>query len=515
MAGNPKILESEKRLSHSVLWDLQQKAYREFGIKAWSQHGVPSYITSNSFTARCYAHVVLGFIRDCLAKKLLDISHPIYLLDLGAGSGRFAYLFLQELLSLFDIDSFSDVKICYVLTDIVESNLTFLQNHALLQPYFQRGILDCAYYHHAQKEPIYLMLHQVKLDASSLVNPLILIANYFFDTIPQDLFRMEHGVLKEGRIELELSQDEKLASPTSSDPFLINHLKYKYTYHPIAAPKTYYAEPYLNASLQEYSKELEGYSFLFPIGALQVLKTFIEWTNSRFLLLAGDQGVCSLEQVRQGGEPKISLHGSFSIAVSYYSLGAFLNGQGGEVLMNSMSDPTFVNMGAILDKDGRKFTETALAFRNHLASFTPVDFWKIVSLTEEKWPSAPLDQLLLLIKLGNWDAMTLYAFFGRIRALLSGATNEQKQQLKQIIDEVSKRFYPISPDNGDFILNLGVLLFEMHYYREALEYFKNSMTITGPKPAAFKNMAACYQMLGDKKAAQEYLQQAIDAVDKR
>ena len=92
--------EKATRLSESLLWKLQNDAYSEFGIEAWSRQGVPSYITSNPFIARCYAHVVLGYIRDLIAQGTLVANEPIYLFDLGAGTGRFGFLFLKELLCL-------------------------------------------------------------------------------------------------------------------------------------------------------------------------------------------------------------------------------------------------------------------------------------------------------------------------------------------------------------------------------------------------------------------------------
>ncbi len=61
------ILEEDQRLSQSLLWKLQETAYGQFGIQAWSCQGVPFYITSNSYTAKCYAHVALGFLHQGFA----------------------------------------------------------------------------------------------------------------------------------------------------------------------------------------------------------------------------------------------------------------------------------------------------------------------------------------------------------------------------------------------------------------------------------------------------------------
>lgn len=486
------ILENDKRLSESILWELQHEAYCQFGIEAWNQHGVPSYITSNSYTARAYAHIALGYLRDCIAHSLLDLAHPVYFLDLGAGTGRFAYFFLKELCTFLDSSTLPKIKICYVMTDIVASNLDFWQQHPYLKPYFESGILDKAYYHHTQKTPIHLINSNQMLFKEIVINPLVLICNYFFDTIPQDLFRIKNGVLEEGRVTLSVKggSREEIAS---LQPSIINKLAYTYSYQPLTDLNiTHYPEK-LQILLDSFRDKLEGCAFLFPIGAFEGMETFIELSKSRLLLLAGDQGLCTIDQLRQSGEPKLSLHGSFSLPVSYYSIAAFFHQQFGKAWLTSFSDPTFVMMAAVLGIENA--SETLLAFHEHLDNFEPTDYFKLVSLTEEQWKEPPLDYILLLIKLGNWDASVLLSFFTAIRQTLASATEQQKERLRATIAQVYEHFYPTGPSAGDFVLNLGVLFFEMQDFIKAKKYFHFSMQISGTNTMALKNIAACDQML--------------------
>jgi hypothetical protein len=486
------ILEKDKRLSNSILWKLQQEAYSRYGIEAWNQYGVPSYITSNSYTARAYAHVALGYIRDGIAHDTLDLSQPLYFLDLGAGTGRFTYFFLNELSAFLSSSSLPKIKICYVMTGMVASNLEFWQTHSYLKPYFESGILDRALYHHAQKAPIHLINRNIILSTETVINPLILICNYFFDTIPQDLFRFKNGMLEEGRIALTVNNaaEEEIAS---LNPSLINKLSYQYSYHPFTDEcKTGYSEK-LRILLDSFRDKLEGCSFLFPSGAFEALETFIDLSQSRLLLLAGDQGLCTVEQLRQSGEPKLSLHGSFSFPVSYFAMAAFFQQQSGKYWLTSFSDPTFVIMAAVLGLENAP--ETTLAFHEHIDNFEPTDYFKLVSLTEEQseeQDQAPsLDYILLLIKLGNWDASVLLGFFSAIRQALPSATQPQKDRLQATIGEVYKHFYPTGPSSGDFVLNLGVLLFEMQDFAGAKKYFQASMEITGSNTTALNNITAC------------------------
>ena len=59
----------------------------------------------HSFIARAYAKVILGLLKDVFEARpgcpvLGDASQPVYIVEVGAGHGRFAFLVLQALLDL-------------------------------------------------------------------------------------------------------------------------------------------------------------------------------------------------------------------------------------------------------------------------------------------------------------------------------------------------------------------------------------------------------------------------------
>src|SRR4051794_16708440 len=103
-------LDTKQRLSQSILWKLQRNYFDREGIAAWSAGAVPHHITSSPFIADAYARVVFGFLRDCHAATAqvknssfapLDSSQPVYIVELGSGPGRFAYLFLKRFLNVY------------------------------------------------------------------------------------------------------------------------------------------------------------------------------------------------------------------------------------------------------------------------------------------------------------------------------------------------------------------------------------------------------------------------------
>lgn len=480
------FLERDQPLSKSLLWKLQEQAYNQFGIAAWGQKGVPSSLTSNPFIAKSYAHIVLGYLRDCIQHEELDFSSPFYIFDLGAGSGRFAYLFLKEWEKFSSLPLLKKLKIKYVLTDISEANIRFWQQHPLLKPYFEKGIVDCAFFKHDQKKDLQLLVGGDILSKACFKNPIALIANYFFDTIPQDFFRKHDGFLEEGLISLKVEKEY-----SSLTPALINELQSSYTYKKIKPHSKYYQNAIYDPFLEDYSQLISEGSFLFPIGAFDVINTFQALTQTGFLVVASDQGLATEKQLKDHPEPNISLHGSFSIGVNYHALSHFIETLGGISLLPKLPDPTFITFAAVIHQTKKQFPETALAYHDFIESFSPIDYWKLISKAEEQIESTSLDDLILLVKLGNWDPISFHAFFPKITHALPHASENQKLILVQVIEQVWEHFYPISPEEGHFILNLGVLLFEMKLFEKAQIFFERARNILGDNPIITKNIKAC------------------------
>jgi len=518
LAAKHRFLEKKQRFSESILWNLQSEAYCQFGPEAWSYKGVPFYLTSNPYTAKQYVSVVIGYLRDCLKSNSatpLNISQPIYIFDLGAGTGRFGFLFLKELLEI--LESIWDFKldIRYVMTDIAYRNIAFWQQHPYLEKYIKRGILDFAYYYHGMSEdqPIKLILSHQELTPSMIHNPIILIANYFFDTIPQDLFRIKEGKLQEGQISISVKPSKETERLGPEDPKIIEHLECHYDYVPITKAD-YYSDPQLNKLLAAYLNQFNQATFLFPVGAFQSIRYFSFLSRQRLLLLAGDQGVSTKEQVEAWGEPKVSRHGSFSIAVSYHAIAHFFKQCLGAGLLTTFSDPLFVVMAGIFGGVEEEYGETCLAFKDSLDRFEPQDYWNIVNAIENKLDSFPLGYLLKLIRLGNWDPINFNAFFDTIRKKIPEASEALKKELGIVIHQVWEHFYPVSSDESGFILNLGVLFYELKKYQEALLFFQRSLNLSGEKASTLMNMAACYLAMKNQKAAQECFRRAKEPESK-
>ena len=126
-----------------------------------------------------------------LARGGLDLDEPLYVVELGAGPGRFAHGFRRELDAFVEALPFALPPIVYVMTDLGESTIEqWAANPALDDERF-----DFARFDVGGDGVLQLRRRGVALDR--LANPLVVIANYVFDSIPADAFAISDGGLQE------------------------------------------------------------------------------------------------------------------------------------------------------------------------------------------------------------------------------------------------------------------------------------------------------------------------------
>ncbi len=280
------LLEEKQRFSQSLLWQLQRKFFEQQGIQAWRQGTVPHYITSNPHIANAYAQVVLGFLRDCYAiadhqgssVAAINPDRPIYILELGSGSGRFAYHFLKKFHAAYAQSSLQQNSVKYILTDFTEQNLNYWKTHPSLQPYLEKGLLDFACFDAENDRSITLSHSGETLEPDCSINPMIVVANYVLDTIPQDLFLIENGQIFESLVTLASPQ----AEPNLNDPEILPQLEVSYTQQAIDGD--FYDDGGFNELLKNYQQTLTDTYLLFPHVALRCLNHLRQLCGDRLIL---------------------------------------------------------------------------------------------------------------------------------------------------------------------------------------------------------------------------------------
>ena len=199
-------IEKNIPFSKSIMWSDQKKYYNEKGIKAWDDD-VPFYITSNPFIAKSYAEMAISFMQDWILKNPSAKNDIFYLLELGTGTGQFSFYFLKSFLQLQRLLKLESFKICYVMSDISANSFEFWGNHPGLKPFLETGMLDFSVYDMYRSESIELYRSQKIVSEKTIKNPLMVIANYLFDSIATDVFTVRDKKLFESTVTIET--DEK------------------------------------------------------------------------------------------------------------------------------------------------------------------------------------------------------------------------------------------------------------------------------------------------------------------
>ncbi|HET9314915.1 MAG TPA: hypothetical protein VFQ51_04960, partial [Vicinamibacteria bacterium] len=405
------VIEEGRRLSESLIWTLQRSFYARAGLAAWKPKAVPFYITSNAFTARAYARTVAGFLRDLAAAGRIERSAPVYLVELAAGSGQFAYLFLRRLLELQgNVPALGGLDLRYVMTDFAESNVEAWQEHERLAPLRDRGRLDFALFDLERDRELPLRHAGTTLAAGSAVNPMVLLANYAFDSTTQDAFQVTDGVLHERLARVLSTQLE----PDLDEPGVLERIQVRYDLAPVAAHR--YDDPRLLALLEGYRRGHREASFLLPVGAFKCVRTFEAISGGRLLLLTGDKAVTRDDEVEHAKDPTFYVHagGAFSFLANLHALSRYFADAGGTALNVDRRDQRLKVAALTTAFPGVAWDELRLAFRRSQEDFGPADYHALVFGLRQQNATVPLQSILAQIRLGGWDYELVFSWRDQI-----------------------------------------------------------------------------------------------------
>ena len=337
-AGPP---EPQCRFSQASLWQYQLQYYREAGVDVWRSGTVPSLISNNAAMARIWADTICAWLHD--HEETLDLNEPLYVIELGAGAGRLAFLILKALSARRPTDPLlRKVKLKYVLTDIAEGTVDFWRNHPPLRPFHDNGSLDVAEWSPTSGEPLKLSKRRAPL--SALRNPPIVIANYLIDSLPADVFAVENATLFEHMVTLT--------------PLVDSFPKMEFDNVPAGAEP--YGDPSLDSMLQFYRRKLTKGLFVFPIDALKAFENMERLFGPEMMILVADMGssrVGAFEDITQW-HPSF-FDGAMAVDCNFHALGHWVKERGGTVPghLPELSSVDAERFGvAVCTVDGQQFS---------------------------------------------------------------------------------------------------------------------------------------------------------------
>jgi hypothetical protein len=479
------VLEKRERLSGSLLWRLQRAFFNQNGLGAWSEGIVPHYVTSNPRMAAAYARLALGFLQT---HSRLSTRQHVYIVELGAGSGRFAYRFLKKLRALQPAHG---PRLTYVITDIAERTLDALQAHPSLRPLVEDGSLDFAWFDVEHPCDLELRHAAQRLSADSAAGPLIAIANYVFDGVAQDCFAIRDRTLYECLVTTSVPAG---SGADLDDPDLLGQVRLAFAERPVQAER-YYEDAACNAVLEGYTEDLPDGVFLFPSRALACLRYLRALSQDRLLVLTADKGVHLPGELTAARYPRLNLHGSFSLPVNYHAFGQWVRGQGG-LALEPRHQPTSLRICAYAwGITSRAVPSLSAIYDEAIDQGGPDDFFILKGTLEPYLAKLNLSQLLSYLRLSGWDSDVLMACEARMQTCLADASEAQRADLASALEQVWEGYMPIG-EQQDVAFAIGTLLFAAQRVERALSYFERSRMIWGPHPATDHNLELCHKHLG-------------------
>jgi Putative S-adenosyl-L-methionine-dependent methyltransferase len=479
-------------LSQSMIWRLQRDFYAQRGLKAWNEDLVPSYITNNPFIAEIFAGIVAAFLQDCLssaqrASPPLSQENHLRILELGAGTGKFSYLFLRKLVVLLQNQNIPLHLLRYCMTDTSESLIAEWRKNPYLKEFVSSGILEFEVFQAGQK-------HQSR-------GPLAVIANYVFDSLPQDAFAVEDGRIHEILVTTSAAVDGEIQS--------LKDLRF--SYQNSAVSPQHYPDNVWNGILEQYRTRLSTATILFPASALQTLQQLGDSIDGRMLVLAADKGITHEEDLALAPrEPSLDFHAGgrcFSQLVNFDAIGKYFRASGGEALVPAKHF-TGLNLCAFIHRNpGDEFPATHKIYREAVTAFGPDDLFAIMSWLNAYLEEISLPQVLALLRLTRWDPVVLVRLFPVIARQARNA-NAERIDLRDAVLSTWENHYPLNKDENVLAFYCGVILLELRFFQEAYSMFRKSQQLFGPSATTSYNLGLCCLGLGHSREALELMREA-------
>jgi tetratricopeptide (TPR) repeat protein len=504
VSQEPAVLESRVPLSLSLIWRLQSDFYSRRGLKAWTEDGVPSYITSNPFIAEVYAQIVAAFIDDCLGQAPrgpeLSPENPLRILELGAGTGKFAYLFLRQLTALLRERGIDAQTVRYCLSDCSGDLLTAWRANPYLAEFATSGALEFELLRAGQKGSSPSLGSSAHRAGKPGESPLVVIANYVFDSLPQDAFTISDGQISEALVTTSTSAH---GNPRPGE------LQLSFSNAPV--PPDRYADKPWNGILDHYRNSLPSATVFFPAAALELLHQLGRSSDGRMLVLAADKGL-----TREGdlalsqGAPELEFHAAgqcFSTIVNFDAIARCFWSAGGEAFLpqkrfSNLSLCAFLQHGPEQD-----FPATRKAWSEAARAFGPDDLFTLMGWLDSHLEEVSLAQALSILRLTRWDPTALLRLFPVIAPKLRMA-NAERNDLRDAVRSCRANHYPVSPGDNVLAFNCGVILLELRFYAEAMELLRISQRELGGSAATSYNLGLCASGLGRADEALAFMVEA-------
>lgn len=447
-------------LSQSALWRWQRRFYAQQGPAAFLSGTVPWRITSSLLLASAYADAAIAFAEG---------GHgPLQILELGGGVGRLAFNLMRAL-------DERQVDFRYHFTDASQATVDAARRHPQLLPWMDRGLLSVAALD--------------GLDPAALAlpaGPLVVIANYLFDTLPHDAWRAE-GCRARGQT-VEVWAD--------SDDAPLDRVEWRF----FEAQATPVPPP-----VAGYVARLGSGRFLWPTASVACIGAIARAVRRPHLWLIADKGPAVGSTIQGADTATLARHGCVSASVNFDALRAWAGWR--PFFGPAVPNERFGVYGLV---QGTRSVEALRAAWDGSVGQN-LALQAEVLLEQVAKSDAEVPQLLQALAFTQFDPDALLRLAGPLRQRLSAATPaNQVAALFAALDATwANRF--VLADPHDLAFEIGSVLHRAGQLSGAAGYYRKSIELRGPHATTYFNLALCLLDLGQVPAARVALEKTLRA----
>lgn len=474
-------------LSTSPLWTLQKDSYTAQGMAAWQHDRTPSYITSNPHFAESTARVLLAILID-----LGPQDAPVPIIELGAGSGRFSWLLLRQLTRLVAACPLPVPAWRLIMTDVAEPLLRAWGRHPQLEPFVRAGRLEFT-----------------RLDVGAPQSlrlpdgPRIVLANYLWDSIPQDAYEVG-GDRPPRALHVEILSEDDPAGRSATE--LIAGLRVKVSRAPLPddLPET------VRQALHRDGERLsEPTAILVPAAA----DALLAWLGrgGPVVSLSADKGVGHDGHIVEGEPLPVTVHGgTVSMSVDFRLLSAMLGARGGWARVGGLREPEFIHhLGAIGIAPG-DLSRGVLAFDQAFQAGTGFDLYGLSRATTAEGLRPSVERLVRMLWLNRADPDLLWSMSPALRSHLSGDLSDaDAEALRGALAAVADNVYRFPEDTEDIDSLIARAATRLSDPQTAARAWDGAIARSGPTPEALHGRAVALSMLGEVDEALAAIEQAL------
>lgn len=481
------------RVSASRLWPLLRANYEACGVEAWTRGVLPTYVTSNASVAHRYVRVMMAWLRDLEDAGRLRPGEPLHILELGCGSGRLTFHALSSLDESHEAPILRRHPWQYMATDVSAHRLEGLHSITPLGRFFEDGRLSTS---------IYDALGENKPEwPDEFDGPVVVIANYVFDSLPADAFFVQDGELYETLIQLG---DANAGAN-------VDQLTWRFSHRPVTSG--YYNDVVLDDVLEKQKRDLTPRSILLPTGAVQALRNVRQITERPKLVLIADKPHRLPSEQARVTMPPIELHGSshFSVSLDFNVLAQIIRAEGEQMLVSRHGHEVISFAACMMDKADCAFPEARQAFADQHERLGAHSELYLAARLHEQVHALSLHDHLAWLRMVRYDPHNWSSVFPIFVRLLKSPPPELRPELVEALEQVSARWFPDGDEQMDAPFFAGCAFFQIGEMERARRHLERSIAESGSRPAVQFQLGRAEFLCGDRSGGAARARGALDA----